>query len=263
MKETRPSGVVSLLSDFGLADPFVGVLKGVMLREAREVSLVDLTHGVPPQDYELAGFLLAGSFRAFPAGTVHLAVVDPGVGSERAAIAVRASGHFFVAPDNGLLSRVLAADPQHETRAIDVERLGLGAASRTFHGRDVFAPMAARLASGHTRFENVGALYFARFLPSAPAGAGGEGLVLFVDHFGNLISDVPGAFVRDLRDPVVEVMGRRLRVVGTYAEAEPGECVGLVSSFETLEVAMREGNAAQALGIGRGARLSVVEGAAK
>jgi len=255
------SGVVTLLSDFGLADPYVRMMKGAMLRQAPELRLVDLTHAVPAQDHELAGFFVFHSFRFFPHGSVHLCVVDPGVDSARAALAVRAAGHYFVAPDNGLLSRVLDADSKHEARAIDVERVGLGTPSRTFHGRDVFAPAAASLASGRTRFEELGPLHAPLCSKPAPAAAKGEGHVLFVDRFGNLVSDLPAsALEAPVGDLAIEIAGRRLRVVGTYAEAEVGECVGLVSSFGTLEVAMREGNAAQALGVGRGATLRALRG---
>jgi S-adenosylmethionine hydrolase len=256
---TETSGVVTLLSDFGSEDPFVGVMKGVILTGAPLARLIDVTHAVPPQDVELAGFFLSASFAWFPRGSVHLAVVDPGVGSERKALAVRASGHYFLAPDNGLLSRVLETDAGFEARAIDSERLGLGVPSRTFHGRDVFAPTAARLVSGAVRFEALGALSTPLRNAPGPAPSSDSGRIVAVDHFGNLISDLR-LESGETRALAVEIGGRRARVVGTYADGGAGECIALVSSFGTLEIAVRDGNAARLLALGRGAPIRLLRG---
>src|SRR5690606_16440176 len=155
MTEAHP-GVVSLLTDFGLADPYVGIVKGVIAREAPGVTVIDLTHAVPPQDVELAALWLEQAYGWFPSGTVHLCVVDPGVGTARAALAARAGEHWFVAPDNGVLSAVLGRESSSEVRRIDASALRLTVSSRTFHGRDVFAPVAARLASGALRLAEIG-----------------------------------------------------------------------------------------------------------
>jgi len=252
----EPSGVITLLTDFGLRDPFVGILHGVLLREAPGVQRIDLTHDIPPQAVSVAAFYLQHAFHWFPAGSVHLCVVDPGVGSARAAIAVLSRGHVFIAPDNGLLSGVFTATS--EVRRIETERLELNPPSRTFHGRDVFAPVAAWVASGKRRFEELGEPHQPQLLQMFEPKMlknGAVGQVRAVDHFGNLITDLPGAWLSDAQ--VHATLGdRRLRSVGTYADALPGECVALRSSFETWEIAQRDGSAASALRAGVG---SVVE----
>jgi S-adenosyl-L-methionine hydrolase (adenosine-forming) len=238
----------------------VGIVKGVLLREGPTLQVVDLSHEVPPQAVSVAAFWLAHSYRFFPARTVHLCVVDPGVGSARAPIAARALGHYFVAPDNGLLSDVLAADGSARVHRIEPDRLGLDVTSRTFHGRDLFAPVAARLASGQISLSELGpphaALMEQRAIPVRDA-SGISGAVLFADHFGNLVTDIPGALLKPRGERVV-VAGAELRVLGTYADARAGECIGLVSSFGTLEIAQRDGSAASALGVGRGAPIRVL-----
>src|SRR5450432_870609 len=139
--------IITLLTDFGLVDHFVGVVKGVILGICPEARMVDITHAVTPFEIAEAGFLLAQSWRYFPKGTIHMAVVDPGVGSSRRAILAEAGGHFFVAPDNGLLSLVFAEE-EHRVREITARRYFREPVSQTFHGRDVFAPVAAHLAAG-------------------------------------------------------------------------------------------------------------------
>lgn len=253
-----PSGVISLLTDFGVTDPYVGILRAVILREAPHARVIDLTHGIAPQQVEQAAFYLQHSFQWFPTGTVHLCVVDPGVGSARAALAVSAHGHFFVAPDNGLLSGVLSSGAS-EVRAVDAQALGLIPASRTFHGRDLFAPVAARLASSARTLSSLGGSHSPKLLDwSAPKRAerAVSGTVRVVDHFGNLITDIPGKWLQR-RDAGLHVAGRRLRLVQTYADAKAGECVGLISSFETVEIAQRDGSAAKALGIGVHANIEI------
>jgi S-adenosylmethionine hydrolase len=245
------SGVVTLLTDFGLTDPYVGIMKGVILSLNRAASIIDVCHGVPPQNVELGALWLSHSFRWFPRGSVHVAVVDPGVGSARAALAATADGHFFVAPDNGLLSSVEAQSSAFEARRIDLERLGLATPSRTFHGRDVFARVAALLSSGEKGLIELGAPHaLTKLDAAAPAddGSTATGRVLAVDHFGNLITNLPGTW---LQRPGAELeIGRqRLRVVGTYSDAREGECVALASSFGLVEVAARNADASALLGL--------------
>jgi S-adenosylmethionine hydrolase len=242
--------VVTLLTDFGLQDPFVGVMKGVLVGLCPDAQLVDLTHDIAPQNVRAGAFWLDNAYSWFPAGTVHLAVVDPGVGTSRRAVVVKAAGHCFVAPDNGLLDGVRRG-PSSAARVIDAARLGLVPRSRTFHGRDVFAPVAGRLASGALTFEEVG--------PEVDLGPGSvlpdpriaersvEGEVLVVDRFGNLVSNVV------LASPVgtgatVRILGRSLPLVGTYADLAPGDCGAVVGSFGQVEVVRRNGSAAGALG---------------
>lgn len=256
----RPSGVVTLTTDFGLVDPYVGVMHGVLLSAGRELRVVDLTHGVEPQDVRAAGFFLAHSWSWFPAGTVHVAVVDPGVGSARRILVARAGGHAFLAPDNGLLGAVLEPDaPGVDVRALDVPRFALPEASRTFHGRDVFSPAAARLALGldPAQAGPPAGAWERGARPPEPrrSGASVEGEVLLVDRFGNLVTSLRPA---DLEGPPgarweARLAGRRVPLVGTYAEAGRGELLALVDSYGWLEVALREGSAARELGVGPGA----------
>jgi S-adenosylmethionine hydrolase len=250
-----PCGVVTLLTDFGTKDPFVGVMKAVMLGIARELRFVDFTHALAPGDVDGAGFWLEKSFAYAPRGSVHLAVVDPGVGTARRALLLEASGHYFVGPDNGLFGRVLRAafarSDEVMAHSLDAAalraRLGLTTPpSRTFHGRDVFAPAAALVASG-TSPDELGARLDTDELVLLPPESGPR--VVVVDRFGNLITDAP---IGPDDAPRVEIAGRRLRWVRTYGEAAPGECVALCGSFGTLEIAVRDGSAQALLRVGAG-----------
>lgn len=273
----KPSGVVTFLTDFGTRDPFVGVMKGVVLARFPDAKLIDLTHDIDPQDIAAGAFWLGQAYRWFPPGTVHVAVVDPGVGSARLPIAIAAGGHVFIGPDNGLFEVVLrktapAAPPAAPSppicRAIDVAALGLSVPSRTFHGRDVFAPAAASLASGQRPFESLGPSatpLATNLVPrprrrAAPAGAGNgaiaiDGEVVVIDRFGNLITNIelePGE-----ADPGSGPAGARVGetfvpFVATYADVPPGACAALINSSGHLEIARRNGSAASTLGAGRG-----------
>jgi S-adenosyl-L-methionine hydrolase (adenosine-forming) len=253
---TQPaSGIVTLLTDFGAEDPYVGIMKGVVLSLCRGATLIDLCHGVPPHHVELGALWLAQGFGWFPTGTVHLAVVDPGVGSARAALAARGGGHFFVGPDNGLLSRVASETENFEARRLDPAALGFPVPSRTFHGRDVFARVAALLAADAGCFDALGPTHTPAKLALAPPfddGKAARGRVLAVDRFGNLITDLPGTWL-ERPHARVELGGRSFRPVGTYAEAGVGERVALTSSFGLVELAMRDESAAASLGVGPGA----------
>lgn len=252
--QAPPGGIVTLLTDFGRQDPFVGVMQGVLLAVAPRARLIDLTHEVPPQAVEVGAFWLQRCSRYFAAGTVHLAVVDPGVGTARRALALAAQGHFFVGPDNGLFTDVLPAadavyaiDADAMRRRVLAELPGADPSSTTFHGRDVFAPAAALLASG-AGLDAVGAPLAGPAPTLLPDP--GEPRVMIVDRFGNLITNVECP--ADGAPPQISIRGRRLRVVRTYGEAAHGECVALRGSFGTLEIAVRDGSAARELGVGRG-----------
>lgn len=248
-----PCGVVTLLTDFGLSDPFVGVMKGVLCGAHPALRVIDITHGVGPGAIAEGAFWLERSFRYFPAGSVHCAVVDPGVGSGRAAVVLSAEHHYFVGPDNGLLAEVTLRAAHGEVRAIDQERHRLAGVSNTFHGRDLFAVMAGRLAMAELSFGDVGPLAQLR-VPSPVPGIVSEadgfvGNILTVDHFGNLITSLRASEVL----PAVgagfrlHIAGKLLRSVRTFAEAEPQELVALVGSFDSIEIAVRDGSAAQRL----------------
>jgi S-adenosylmethionine hydrolase len=249
----EPCGLVTLLTDFGLQDPFVGVMKGVLLGAHPGLRVIDLSHGIPPGAVTTGAFWLERSYRYFPAGSVHCAVVDPGVGSARAAVVVAAERHFFVGPDNGLLAEVTLHAPHVEVREINLARHGLLNASSTFHGRDVFAVIAGRLAAGALHFPDVGAITHLK-VPSPIPGVvteadGFVGNVLTSDHFGNLITSLRASEVLPATGAAFHVVfaGQRLRCVRTFADADPGELVALVGSFGAIELAVRDGSALERL----------------
>ncbi len=256
-----PSGVISLLTDFGVSDPFVGVMTGVILSCFPGARVVDLGHGIRPQAIAEGAFWLERCYRWFPRGTVHVAVVDPGVGSERRALAAAIDGHYFVLPDNGLLGPALLAAPGARVLALDVAQLGLPEPSFTFHGRDVFAPVAGGLASGARSFDSLGvpAVALPSALPRAartPDGVRGE--VICSDHYGNLISNVDGPLARSSGATHVHVGGQRVPWRRTYADAAPGELLGLVNAFGVIEIALRDGSAERHLGLTRGAPVELI-----
>jgi len=244
--------VVSLLTDFGLGDAYVGTLKAVLLARGPELRLVDLCHAIAPQDILGAAWVLHQGWRYFPRGTVHLAVVDPGVGSARRVLLAREDGHFFLAPDNGLLGPVLSGEAR--VWCWDRERFDVGEPSATFHGRDVFAPLAAALAGGREPAglgSEVSDWQRAQFPPTREVDGGWQSEVLRADHFGNLISPLDmGPWARGerpLEEWQVEIGERVLPLVRTYGDVAPGEAAGLIGSGGTLEVAVRDGSAERTL----------------
>jgi S-adenosyl-L-methionine hydrolase (adenosine-forming) len=255
-----PSGVITLLTDFGLDDAYVGALKGVLLGINPRARLVDLTHTVPPQDVRRAALHLEAAWRFFPLGTVHLAVVDPGVGTARHPIAVAAGGHYFVGPDNGLLGfcfdlpgarGVVLANRRYHRRLV----------SRTFHGRDIFAPVAAHCSRG-VRLTALGPVLRSPVRLPRPAprrrGARVAGEVVVADRFGNLLTNLEGP---ELPGPVdrgvLRIGGARVRgLAGTYAERPRGALGAVIDGSGRVEVFVREGNARRRLGIGPGAPVS-------
>jgi S-adenosylmethionine hydrolase len=262
----RNMPIVTLLTDFGLSDAYAGIVKAVVLSRAPNTQLVDISHQVPPGHIVSGAFLLESAWLFFPAGSVHLAVVDPGVGGSRRRIALEAQGHYFVGPDNGLLSCALpeTSRPQREpdegyrpqsqilppgVNGVIIEPDDKTNVSATFEGRDVFAPAAGHLASGG-RLNDLGPpvnVIVALPVFRAPRSEAGvlHGVVLHIDHFGNAITDIAGS---DLPSPcLVEVAGRQLELRRNYAEAE-GVCA-LVSSAGRVEVALPNGTAAGELGL--------------
>jgi S-adenosylmethionine hydrolase len=255
--------VITLTTDFGLRDPYVGIMKGVLLSVCPSARLVDLTHDISPQDV-LGGLLaLEAAVPFFPAGTVHLAVVDPGVGSPRRALAVRAAGHCLVGPDNGLLSFVFERAGWTAV-ALTAPEYRLPEVSRTFHGRDIFAPAAAYLASG-VPLERLGPPVTDPVrlrLPDCRLEGGVLiGQVLDADRFGNLVTSIPAARLAGIpgRGALeLEVGGRRVRgPVDAYAQGGDGEPTAIVGSTGRLEIFVKAGSARDHLGIGRGAILRV------
>ena len=239
--------IVTLLTDFGTADGYVAELKGVLLSLAPEAQVVDASHDLPPHDVESARLAVARFWRRFPPRTVHLVVVDPGVGSARRALAVASRDLFLVGPDNGALSPALLM-PGARAVTLPVPPQ----ASATFHGRDVFAPAAAQLLAG-APLEALGEPCddpLVRRTPEAHRLADGavRGEVIAVDRFGNLITNL---ITR--RGGSVEIAGRRVPLARTYADAPPGALIALTGSSGLVEIALRDGSAARALAQGRGA----------
>lgn len=258
----KPAGIVTLLSDFGTTDTYVGQMKGAILRRAANVVVVDLTHAVRPQAVEQGAFLLESALPAFPEGAVHLAVVDPGVGSSRKPLAIRYPGGWLVGPDNGLLSAALPETARPVSApgpcpllgplsavAIEPAALGAGNLSATFHGRDLFAPAAAHLAAGGA-LGDLGTpvatmIGLPPFRAERLAGGRLRGRVVHIDHFGNLLTSIRAA---DLSGPNVAFHHARHHVQGlrvTYADAPPDELIALVGSGGLVEFAVRDGNAAE------------------
>ena len=260
-----PSGVITITTDFGHRGPFVGTMKGVMLTRLPGAQIVDLTHEAHVHWPAEAGFWLERSYQYFPQGTVHLAVVDPGVGTDRQVLLVIGRGHAFLAPDNGLLGDVVARvdgtvyriDPARLT-GLGIERL-----SATFHGRDLFAPLAAEIAAGRVAPTSLGAPTedYVPSLIEAPELRGGElhGMVITTDNFGNLITNIESAELATFRRPEIRAAGHRIALARTYGDVEPGELLALINSFDVLEIAAAEQNAAELLGLGRGGPVLVIE----
>jgi len=259
---TRP--VIAFLTDFGTQDHYVGAMRGVALGIAPEATLVDITHEIPPQDVLTGALELASAFAYFPDGTVFLCVVDPGVGSARRAIAAAVGPFFFVAPDNGLLTLVFRECSPSAVVELREQRYARPTISRTFEGRDRFAPAAAWLAAGTS---------LAAFGPAvrdwttievpAPRVEGDEllGEVLHVDRFGNLVTNIDRetfqTFVGGGR-PDIAVAGQPVpRLVETYSDGHHGAIAALFGSSDRLEIASPGGSAAQRLGLARGAPVIV------
>lgn len=248
---------ITLLTDFGTADGYVAAMKGVMAGLVPAAAFDDAGHDVPRGDVLRTAWALGRYWNRYPPGTVHLVVVDPGVGTERRALAVEADGRFVVAPDNGAVSRVL--DAARKWRAVELGGDLLPAErSATFHGRDVFAPAAARLAGG-AELEVLGPTVSdpVRWTEAEPEREGRRirGEVVVTDRFGNLVTNVPSSVLRP--DSVVLVRERELPLRATYGSVEPGELLALVNSSDRLEVAVRDGSAARRLDAGPGTEVAV------
>ncbi len=255
-----PRPIVTFTSDFGHQDWFVGVVHGTIHERAPEAHVVDLNHTIPAGDVVRAAFVLEAAAPDFPPGTVHLAVVDPGVGTARRALAVRARGQQFVGPDNGLLEWALSA-PDAVVHALTEERWFRQPLSRTFHGRDVFAPVAAHLANGEPLASFGPRIADPVRLPSAPLVRRDgvlEGRVTFVDHFGNALTNITaealaGAFGADTPGGELEVHLFDRAIAGlahSYGDAPVGTIVAVIGSSGRLEIAQVGGNASDRLGVG-------------
>ncbi len=249
----RPSGIVVLLTDFGSRDPYVGLMKGMILRGHGKAQVVDLTHDVAAQDVALGAFFLRAAIGRFPPGTTFVAVVDPGVGTARRALGGLAHDCYWLGPDNGVLGEVFAGEVMSgqaptDLRFVDFDHLGVQAVARTFDGRDVFAPIAGGLAGGRIGFSSLGPrcnepVRVAPLVAGAPR-------VVHVDTYGNLVTNIPATAIASVRS--VRIGGRSVPVRGTYADAAPGALLCLINSYDLLEIAENQGSAAASLSAGRG-----------
>jgi S-adenosylmethionine hydrolase len=256
--------LVTLTSDFGTVDGYVGAMKGVIARIVPDARVADLTHEIPPQNVRAAAFALHRAVPYFPPGTVHCVVVDPGVGTSRRPLAVETEdGQYLVGPDSGVFTMFLPPFAAAEPRAVELTEREWwrtpGAPSATFHGRDVFAPVAAHLAAavdrGAADLAGFGApaARLARFEIPEPVSDQGKwrGEVVNVDHFGNAMTNLPARTARD-GPVVVEVGNHCVPLVRTYSDVAAGELCALVGSSGWIEVARREGSAAELLGLAPG-----------
>ena len=261
------SGVITLTTDFGHKGPFAAVMRGVILQRNPMATVVDLAHDIPPQWPPEAGFWLRRSYKYFPNGTIHMAIVDPGVGTERDILVVDCDNHVFLAPDNGLLAELLEVQSGAIVRRLDLgrlEALRLPIASATFHGRDIFAPVAAELAAGRINTADLGPCV-QDWIPGwldAPTISNDRisGAIVTIDAFGNLISNIDADLLRPMHTPVVHVAGHELEMLPTYGRAQPGEILALINSFSVIEIAKSEGDASDGLGLERGAPIYVTDG---
>jgi S-adenosylmethionine hydrolase len=259
--------IITLTTDFGINDHFVGTIKGVILAIDPDIQIVDISHSVQAFDVLDGALTIAQSYSYFPSGTVHLVVVDPGVGTARRPILVTSDRHHFVAPDNGVLSLVYAREERLHIRHVTAEHYSLQPISKTFHARDIFAPIAAWLAKGvdSDKFgEEI--TDFVRFNPPTPKSIDGNslrGVVLKVDRFGNLVTNItpkeaPTLFLVD-GGPFKITVGKHeiTEILPTYSEGEPGQVFGILGSMGYLEISTNRGSAAKIVGTGKGSEVTI------
>ncbi|MBD2577385.1 SAM-dependent chlorinase/fluorinase [Oscillatoria sp. FACHB-1406] len=250
--------IITLLSDFGWQDSYVGAMKGAIARINPTLNILDLTHDIPPQDLTAARFCLLNTYRYFPDGTVHVAVVDPGVGSRRRAIAVQIAAGTLVGPDNGIFSGILSETPAFAAVELtNPDYWRIPSPSNTFHGRDIFAPVGAHLASGTPLAElgdaiAPGTLVQLPFPALKPTATGLEGCIQYCDRFGNLIANIPAAAVAG-KSWFLSAGERTFVGVKTYNDVAKGESLALVGSHGWVEIAVNGGSARSQLNLDCGA----------
>jgi len=258
--------IITLTTDFGLRDGFVGIMKGVIYGIAPDVKIVDISHGIPPQDIRQGAYTLWSAYSYFPDGTVHVYVVDPGVGTGRRPVAARIGAHYFVGPDNGLLTPILE-DAEHTQQAVEFVHLDrpefrLAVVSHTFHGRDIFSPAAAHLARG-IRLRELGPAIHdpvrLELLRPERTPTGWRAHVRSIDGFGNLATDLPGEALAGRGEILFRLHGAEVQgLVQSYGHGLPGDLVALVDSENFLEIAIVNGSAQAKLGAGVGDTVEVI-----
>lgn len=259
----RGRPLIALLTDFGARDWYVAALKGVILSRCPEAQLVDITHEVPPQDIVSGAFTLSAAAPWFPRGAVFVAVVDPGVGSSRALLAVLADGRYFVGPDNGVLSLSVAHAKRRRAIRLTNRRYWLAPLSRTFQGRDVMAPVAAYLAAGGSLIRlgvSTTAMEPLALPPVQQRGRVRIGHIVHIDAFGNAITNLPGTLLGTASRAMLRYQGQKVRVVSSYVEGRPRELIAVAGSLGLVELAIREGSAAWTYEAKRGDRVELQRG---
>lgn len=237
--------IITLTTDFGTADGYVGAMKGVIARLAPRATVVDIAHDVPRGDIAHAAWVVATSTREFPYGSIHVVVVDPGVGGARHEVIVRGDGQWYVGPDNGVFTYVF--DPRWDAWVIEDAAFRAPRVSKTFHGRDVFATAAALIARGEDATRVGQSVKLQGTLPWGPRSRG-SGRIVHIDRYGNLISDLPPSEA----GRAVTILGQTLAIRGTYEDVPTGELLAYVGSAATIEIAVRDGRADTRLGAARG-----------
>jgi hypothetical protein len=257
------SGLIALLTDFGLKDPFVGVMKGVIYGIAPDIRVIDITHSINPQDIKSAAWVLATSYSYFPENTIFVCVVDPGVGGIRDIVLVKTCMHYFLAPDNGILSYILKNDTIDEVIKLDNKDFWLDNISNTFHGRDIFAPVAAFLSQKNYDVNIFGSkkpqeelvkldLKSPEYLKNSITGS-----VVYIDNFGNLITDIPGSWIADnkILTTINDVKIKGLK--NAYGAVESGELLILIGSHNCIEISARNDSAAAFLKVETGQKVRI------
>ncbi len=255
--------IITLTTDFGQCDWFVGTMKGVILSIAPQTTIIDITHNIPQGDVKAASFSLLSSFKYFPENTIHIVVVDPGVGSERKAIVVKTKRYWFVAPDNGVLSYALNIDKALDIRLIENDKLTIKQTGNTFHGRDVFAPIAAYIAMGiePTQIGKKLKNYVKISLP-VPKYETNEivGEIIYIDHFGNAITNIPFTKESDFLGCTV-IAGNRVigKVHNFYAAVPKGESLAVPGSMGFIELAVRDGDISKTYNLKIGTKVELLK----
>lgn len=258
------SSIITLTTDFGQRDHYVSVMKAVMLRIHPDVRFIDTSHEIPPQDVMAGAWVVRNSAMLFPSGTVHLVVVDPGVGTPRKPVGIKIRDQYFIGPDNGIFS-LIAEDFEHKAFQLTNKAYWLKNRSATFHGRDIFAPAAAHLAKG-VPIDELGdpleqLVTYRWALPIADKD-GVQGWVVHIDRYGNLITNIPEKMLNDLgKGRAVRIyVGNTIlkEIVTTFGDVPDGEPAAYIGSSNNLEVAINKDNAQRMLGVEKGAQVSIV-----
>lgn len=253
--------IITLLTDFGIQDEYVGVMKGMIISINPAVTVIDVTHGIEPQNITAAAYALKAAYSFFPQGSIHVAVVDPGVGTQRGIVAVPCAGHIFLAPDNGILIPVLKEHSPEEGYLVENENLFNHPVSRTFHGRDVFAPVAAHLSQGLPLKALGPRMNPGRLKPLdvrepwIDESGTLEGRIVSVDRFGNLITNIGRGHLSTIKPGPLEIrVGNHVvsGMVDTYAQGRQGELMAIVGGRDCLEIAVNGGSARNMLNLAQG-----------